>query len=125
MLGKNSEENEKDSLYVLFVFPGDEGLHSISPQVVVKLVHVHGGLVRFPGIAAFAEASQANFELHCRSLVAIAVVADDRRQWRRPVGVTLWMSGSRCRGHVVDVSGDVLAADSLLYRVDGVALSIT
>ena len=67
MLGNNSEENlEKDSLYVLFVFPGDEGLHSISPEVVVKLVHVHEGLVRFPGIAAFAEASQANFELHGR-----------------------------------------------------------
>ena len=29
---------EKDSPYVLLVFPGEEGLHSISPQVVVKLV---------------------------------------------------------------------------------------
>ena len=39
--GENSEENlEKDSPYVLLVFPGDEGLHSMSPQVVVKLVHV-------------------------------------------------------------------------------------
>ena len=47
-------------------------------------------------------------------MVAIAVVADDRRQWRRPVGVIVE------RPQVVDVSGDVLAADSLLYRVDGV-----
>ena len=79
MLGKNSEENlEKDSPYVLLVFPGDEGLHSISPQVFVKLVHVQEGLVRFPGIAGFAEASPAKFELHGRSLVAIAAVADDR-----------------------------------------------
>ena len=49
---KNSEENlEKDSPYVLLVFPGDEGLHRISPQVVVKLAHVQEGLVRFPSIA--------------------------------------------------------------------------
>ena len=54
------------------MFPGDEGLHSISPQVVVKFVHVQEGLVRFPSIAGFAEASPANFELHGRSLVAIA-----------------------------------------------------
>ena len=39
-VGKNSEENlEKDSPYILLVIPG-EGLHSMSPQVVVKLVHV-------------------------------------------------------------------------------------
>ena len=38
-LGKYSEENlEKDSPYVLLVIPGDEGLHSMSPQVVVELV---------------------------------------------------------------------------------------
>ena len=77
--GINSEENlEKDSPYVLLVFPGDEGLHSISPQVVVELVHVQESLVRFPGIAGFAEASPADFELHGRSFVAIAAVADDR-----------------------------------------------
>ena len=47
-MGKNSEENfEKDSPYVLLVIPGDEGLQSISPQVVVKLLE---GLVRFPSI---------------------------------------------------------------------------
>ncbi len=41
VLGKNSEENlEKDSPYVLLVIPEDKGLHSMSPQVVVKLVHV-------------------------------------------------------------------------------------
>ena len=41
VLGKNSEENlEKDSPYVLLVIPGDEGLHSKSPLIVVKLVHV-------------------------------------------------------------------------------------
>ena len=52
LVGKNSEENlEKDSPYVLLMFPGDEVLHSISPQVVVKLVHVQEGLVRFPSIA--------------------------------------------------------------------------
>ena len=40
VLGKHSEENlEKDS-YVLLVIPGDEGLHSMSPQVVVKIIHV-------------------------------------------------------------------------------------
>ena len=40
-VGKNSEKNlEKDSPYVLLVIPGDKGLHSMSPQVVVKLVHV-------------------------------------------------------------------------------------
>ena len=39
--GKNSEENlEKDSPYVLLMIPGDEGLHSMSPQVVVELVHM-------------------------------------------------------------------------------------
>ena len=49
---KNSEENlKKDSPYVLLVLPGDEDLHSFSPQVVVKLVHVQEGLVRFPSIA--------------------------------------------------------------------------
>ena len=37
----DSKENlEKDSPYVLLVIPGDEGLHSMSPQVVVELVHV-------------------------------------------------------------------------------------
>ncbi len=41
VLGNNSEENlEKDSPYVLLVIPGDEGLHGMSPQVVVELVHV-------------------------------------------------------------------------------------
>ena len=41
LLGKNSEENlEKDFPYKLLVIPGDEGLHSMSPQVVVVLVHV-------------------------------------------------------------------------------------
>ena len=41
VMGKNSEENlEKDSPYVLLMIPGDEGLHSMSPQVVVELVHV-------------------------------------------------------------------------------------
>ena len=44
----------------------------------MKLVHVQEGLVRFPGIARLAEASPANFELHGRSLVAIAAVDDDR-----------------------------------------------
>ena len=40
-MGKNSEKNlEKDSPYVLLVIPGDESLHSMSPQVVVKLIHV-------------------------------------------------------------------------------------
>ena len=117
-MGKNSEENlENDSPYVLLVFPGDEGLHSISPQVVVKLVHVQESLVGFPGIAGFAEASPANFELHGGSLVAIAAVADDRlnnepllvmlsdRQRRRSVKVIIE------RPQVVDVNGDVLAAD--------------
>ena len=48
-MGKNSEENlKKDSPYVLLEFPGDEGLHGISPHVVV---HVQEGLVRFPSIA--------------------------------------------------------------------------
>ena len=60
------------------MIPGDEGLHGMSPQVVVELVHVQEGLVWFSGIAGFAEASSANFELHGRSLVAIAAVADDR-----------------------------------------------
>ena len=58
-----------------------------------------------------------NFELHGRSLVAIAAVADDRfnkelllvmlsdRQRRRLVRVIIE------RPQVVDVSGDVLAAD--------------
>ena len=50
--GKKSEENlEKDSQCVLLVFPGDEGLHGIGPQVVVKFVNVQEGLVRFPSIA--------------------------------------------------------------------------
>ena len=50
--GENSEENlEKDSPYVLLVFPGDEGLHGISSQVVMKLVNVQEGLVRFPSLA--------------------------------------------------------------------------
>ena len=41
VMGKNSEENlEKDSPYVLLMIPGDKGLHSMSPQVVVELVHV-------------------------------------------------------------------------------------
>ena len=44
----------------------------------MKLVHVQESLVRFPGIAGFAEASPANFELHGRLLVAIAAVADVR-----------------------------------------------
>ena len=71
----------------------------------------------FPGIAGFAEASPANFELHGRSLVAIAAVADDRlhnellfvmlgdRHWGRSVGVIVE------RVQVMDVSGDVLSAD--------------
>ena len=41
VMGKNSEENlENDSPYVLLMIPGDESLHSMSPQVVVELVHV-------------------------------------------------------------------------------------
>ena len=49
---KNSEEIlEIDSPYVLLVFPGNEGLHGFSPQVVVKFVNVQDGLVRFPRIA--------------------------------------------------------------------------
>ena len=85
--------------------------------LVMKLVHVQENLVRFPGIAGFAEASPANFELHGRSLVAIAAVADDRlnnelllvmlsdRQRRRSIRIIIE------RPQVVDVSGDVLAAD--------------
>ena len=41
VMGNNSEENlEKDSPYVLLMIPGDEGLQSMNPHVVVKLVHV-------------------------------------------------------------------------------------
>jgi hypothetical protein len=62
------------------------------------------------GVAGFAEASPANFELHGRSLVAIAAVADDRLnnelllvmlgdcQWRRSVRVIVE------RSQVVDMS---------------------
>ncbi len=75
------------------------------------------GLVWFPGIAGFAEASPTNFEPHGRSLVAIAAVADDRLhyelllvmlgdcQWRRSVRIIVE------RSQVVDMSSDALAAD--------------
>ena len=51
LVGKNSVEILKDSPYILLVLPGDEGLHGISPKVIVKLVHVQEGLVRFPSFA--------------------------------------------------------------------------
>ncbi len=53
---------------------GNESLHGISPQVVVKLVDVHKGL---PTVTEDTETSPADFELHGRSSVAISAVTDD------------------------------------------------
>ena len=56
---KNSEENlEKDSPHVLFVFAWYEGLHCICPEIVMQLVNMEKGFVRFPIIACLSKPAQ-------------------------------------------------------------------
>jgi hypothetical protein len=59
------------------VFLGNESLHGIGPQVVLKLVDVHKSLVRLPTVTGDTETTPADFELHGRSAVAISAVTYD------------------------------------------------
>jgi hypothetical protein len=75
---KNSEENlEKDSPHVLFEFTWYEGLHCICPEIVVQLVNMEKGLVRFPTIACLTKTCPTDSEFHSGALVSVATVAVD------------------------------------------------
>ncbi len=76
-LGKVWENLEKDSPWLL-VLPWNERLHGVSTQVIMELVHMHEGLVRFPAVAGLVEYRPSNVELQGGSSIAVAAMSKDR-----------------------------------------------
>ena len=73
---KNSEENlDKDSLPFLLMFPRDERLHSVGPEVFMELIDMEQGLIRFPSIARLAESVPAYLEFHRAPSCSIPAMA--------------------------------------------------
>ncbi len=54
------------------------GLHGVGAQVIMALVHMHEGLVRFPAVAGLVESGPPDVELQGGSSIAVAAVSKDR-----------------------------------------------
>ena len=73
-LGKVQENLEKDSPRLL-VFLWYERLHGIGAQVIMELVHMHEGFVRFPAVARLVESGPSHVELQGGSTIAVSAVS--------------------------------------------------
>jgi len=60
------------------VLPWNERLHGVGVQVIMGLVHMHDGLVRFPAVASIVESKPSDVELQGGSSIAVAAVSNDR-----------------------------------------------
>ena len=45
------------------MLPWNERLHGVGAQVIMELVHMHEGLVRFPAVAGLVESRPSDVEL--------------------------------------------------------------
>ena len=68
---------EKDSPRSL-AFLWYERLHGIAAQVIMELVQMHEGLVRFPAVARLVESGPSHIVLQGGSTIAVAAVSKDR-----------------------------------------------
>ena len=60
------------------MLPWIERLHGVGAQVIMELVHMHDGLVRFPAVARIVESRPSDVELQGGSSIAVAAVSKDR-----------------------------------------------
>ena len=60
------------------MLPWNERLHGVGAQVIMDLVHMHEGLVRFPAVARTVESRPSDVELQGGSSIAVAAVSKDR-----------------------------------------------
>ena len=60
------------------MLPWNERLHDVGAQVIMELVHMHEGLVRFPAVARKVESRPSDVELQGGSSIAVAAVSKDR-----------------------------------------------
>ena len=60
------------------MLPVDERLHGVGAQVIMKFVHMHEGLVRFPAVAGIVESGPPDVELQGGSPIAVASVSKVR-----------------------------------------------
>jgi len=77
MLGKVQDILEKDSPRSI-VLLWYECIHGIGAQVILNLVHMHEGLVRFKAVARLVESGPSHVELQGGSMIAVAAVSKDR-----------------------------------------------
>ena len=57
------------------MLPWNERLHGVGAQVIMELVHMHEGLVRFPAVAGLFESRPSDVELQGGSSIAVAAVS--------------------------------------------------
>ena len=60
------------------MLPWNERLHGVGAQVIMELVHMHEGLVRFPAVAKIVESRPSDVKLRGGSSIAVAAVSKDR-----------------------------------------------
>ncbi len=60
------------------MLPWDERLHGIGAHVIMELVHMHEGLVRFPAAAGLVESRPPDVELQGGWSIAVAAMSKDR-----------------------------------------------
>ena len=60
------------------MLPWNERLHGVGAQVIMELVHMHEGLVRFPAVARIVESRPFDVELKGGSSIAVAAVSKNR-----------------------------------------------
>ena len=60
------------------MLPWDERLHGVGAHVIIELVPIHEGLVRFPAVAEIVESGPPDVELQGGSSIAVAAVSKDR-----------------------------------------------
>ena len=56
------------------MLPWNERLHGVGAQIIMELVHMHEGLVRFPAVARIVESRPSDVELQGGSSIAVAAV---------------------------------------------------
>jgi hypothetical protein len=59
------------------VFSGDQGSHLVLSKILVELVDMHQGLVRFPTIGTRVITDPSNKELHAGSSMMITTMCYD------------------------------------------------
>ena len=60
------------------MLPWDERLHDVGAQVIMEVVHMHEGLVRFSAVTGIVESRPPDVELQGGWSIAVAAVSKDR-----------------------------------------------